>query len=346
MQENKKIVFIIPYFGKIPEYFDLWRKTALSNSKFDFLFITDIQEITEHKNIKVMSMTFGELQKKVQSRFEFPISLEEPYKLCDYKPAYGYIFEQEIEAYDFWGHCDIDMLLGNLEKFITSNILETYDKIYEHGHMTLYRNNKECNRMFMNNGDYPEYNFQEVYQSKESYYYDEYYGMMLKERRLNVNTYLNTKEFFDVRTNSLEFVDAHEDDYIDMYFELYQGSLIARKRDGSYFQEVAYAHFQKRKMNYTKINGIDDIFNTHIYIYPNIADTTFNATKISVWKSKGYKLRAKYLHMKDFYKRYQLVKDEYGSIRSYYESRQKFKERRGIANILLKGESSGSMDTK
>lgn len=346
MQENKKIVFIIPYFGKLPYYFHLWRQTALFNSKFDFLFITDIPEIQAYGNIKVLSMTFAEFQKKVQSRFDFTISLENPYKLCDYKPAYGYILEDEIKNYEFWGHCDIDVLLGDIDKFINENVLEKYDKIYEHGHMTLYRNTEENNRVFMNQGEYPEYNYQEVYQSRESYYYDEYYGMMLKSRRMNINTYLNPKEFFDVRTNCLEFVDVHDDRFKDVYFELSNGCIWAKMKDTSISKEIAYVHFQKRKMNYSKIDNLDNIMNTPIYIHLNEAEIFLENKKMPILKSKLYKVRSKYLHIVDFYKRYQLVKDEYVSIITYYKSRKKFKERRRAANILLEENNIENVDKK
>ena len=45
---------------------------------------------------KIVAIGNAEIREKIQSKFDFKISLEEPYKLCDYKPAYGYIFEEFI----------------------------------------------------------------------------------------------------------------------------------------------------------------------------------------------------------------------------------------------------------
>lgn len=79
-----------------------------------------------------------------------------PYKLCDYKPAYGYIFEEYLSSYKFWGHCDIDTIMGNLNKYITNDLLNNYDKLFCLGHFIMYRNSYDNNRTFMKpiNGNY------------------------------------------------------------------------------------------------------------------------------------------------------------------------------------------------
>ena len=65
---------------------------------------------------------------------------------------YGEIFEDYLLGYDFWGMCDMDMIFGDLSRFITTDILEKHDKIYQLGHLTLYRNNKEVNGRFRLDG--------------------------------------------------------------------------------------------------------------------------------------------------------------------------------------------------
>lgn len=41
------------------------------------------------------------MKERIQRIFDFPISLERPYKLCDYKPSYGEVFKDELAGYDF-----------------------------------------------------------------------------------------------------------------------------------------------------------------------------------------------------------------------------------------------------
>ena len=81
--------------------------TAKRNQNIDFLIYTDQNidqlEILNAENIEFKTLSFDDLRKKVQSKFDFKISLKTPYKLCDYKVAYGLIFEEELKDYDYWG---------------------------------------------------------------------------------------------------------------------------------------------------------------------------------------------------------------------------------------------------
>jgi hypothetical protein len=38
------------------------------------------------------------------------MEIRNPYKICDWKPFYGHIFREYLVAYDFWGHCDMDII--------------------------------------------------------------------------------------------------------------------------------------------------------------------------------------------------------------------------------------------
>ena len=146
----KKCCFIIPYFGKLPNYFQLFLKSCEYNPTFNWIVFTDDKTGFHYPdNVKRVEMTFLKLRDLVQSKFDFPISLERPYKLCDYKPAYGYIFSDFISGYKMWGHCDIDTLMGHLEDFITDRDIAIYDKMFTLGHMIIYKNTEENNRLFM-----------------------------------------------------------------------------------------------------------------------------------------------------------------------------------------------------
>ena len=103
----KRIAFVVPYYGKLPDFFRTWAYTAgyLKNQNIDFFLVTDLLVPFElPSNIKVVEITFQELKQRIQTQFDFHISLETPYKLCDYKPAYGLLFSDLLRGYDFWGH--------------------------------------------------------------------------------------------------------------------------------------------------------------------------------------------------------------------------------------------------
>ena len=70
-----------------------------------------------------------------EKKLGFHVSLDQSYKLCDFKPAYGFLFEEYLQGYQFWGHCDIDTIMGNLSKLLTDELLNQYDKLFCMGHM-------------------------------------------------------------------------------------------------------------------------------------------------------------------------------------------------------------------
>ena len=121
-----KICIIFPYFGKLPPQFKFWWQSALKNPTIDFMIFTDNQSILSEENIYVQYLSFEECRLLVQKQFSFPINLNSPYKLCDYKPAYGSIFYEYIKDFDFWGFGDIDLIYGDIRLFYTNEILEKY----------------------------------------------------------------------------------------------------------------------------------------------------------------------------------------------------------------------------
>lgn len=74
-------------------------------------------------------------------------------KSCDLKPAYGLIFAEDLQAFDFWACSDLDIIWGDVRRFLTPALLDTHDIISSRpdrlsGHFTLYRNTPENNRAF------------------------------------------------------------------------------------------------------------------------------------------------------------------------------------------------------
>lgn len=143
------ILLIIPYFGKFNNFFPFFLESCKNNSSVNWLIVTDDRTKYNYPpNIKVIYMTFAQLKNKIEDCFPFKISLEKPYKLCDYKPAYGMIFNDEIQGYDFWGYCDNDLIFGDIRSFLTEEILRDREKVLSRGHLSLYRNNPRMNSFF------------------------------------------------------------------------------------------------------------------------------------------------------------------------------------------------------
>lgn len=167
----KTIVVIFPYFGKLPPQYQMWRASALRNPSVDFMFFTDT-DVEPAKNIIVNKMQFSDFRQLVQKAFDFPIVLDRPYKLCEYKQAYGYILQDYIKEYDFWGFGDLDLVYGDLRSFFTEDIL-THKFLLGWGHLTLLHNDEDTNTYFMKQvAGYQ--NYKEAFTTSKITFFDEY----------------------------------------------------------------------------------------------------------------------------------------------------------------------------
>lgn len=120
-----------------------------------------------------MHKKLEEIRQIASARLGFRANIETPYKLCDFKPAYAFLFPELIAGYDFWGHSDIDIVYGDIRKFITANILNNYDVVssrhdYITGSFCLYRNKEDINTLFTESRDY-----KKVLSSERNFCFDE-----------------------------------------------------------------------------------------------------------------------------------------------------------------------------
>lgn len=167
----KSIVIIFPYFGTLPVQYKMWRASALANTTIDFLFFTD-SDIEQAQNIFVHKMQFYEFQRIVQKAFDFPIILDRPYKLCEYKQSYGYILQDYIKGYDFWGFGDLDLVYGDLRFFFTEDVLSR-KFLLGWGHLTLLHNDEDTNTYFMKQVKGYQ-NYKDAFTTNEITFFDEY----------------------------------------------------------------------------------------------------------------------------------------------------------------------------
>lgn len=219
----------------------------MANAGVDFFVFTDDRRATSKGNLYVEYMSFESFVQQIQKAVDFDISVRKPYKLCDCKPAYGLAFKDMLAGYDFWGYCDIDLIFGDIRKFVTDDILESSDRIYSNGHLSLYRNNYMMNTLFLQDGLYPEYNAREALSLDEPCYFDEYRGMELKSLRIleKGRFYDNREVRLDLRPDRLDFYDKSGN---KVYCEWNKGRLFV-KGDGVADREMLYVHFQKRQIH-------------------------------------------------------------------------------------------------
>ncbi len=172
-----RVKLIVCYYGTFPQWMNVWLKSCEINSDIDFMIVTDIKISNVPSNVSILNMSFEKLREHFSNILGFQASLENPYKLCDYKPMYGKAFQKELDGYEFWGYCDIDLIWGRISNFITKEILDKYDLIGKYGHLMIYRNNPAMNELFMQDGG--TFTYKEVFRNPDNYSFDEMSGMDL-----------------------------------------------------------------------------------------------------------------------------------------------------------------------
>lgn len=175
MPNTKSIAILTCWYGKYPWYLPYFIHSCSFNPTINFYIITDILDKIPNKpnNVKIIFKTLEEIKTTASEKLDFTVCIDTPYKLCDFKPAYGFIFSDIIKKYDFWGHGDIDVVYGNIRSFMTNDILENYDIIssrhdYITGSFCLYKNNEQMNTLFMQSKHY-----QYVFRNPMNFCFDE-----------------------------------------------------------------------------------------------------------------------------------------------------------------------------
>lgn len=261
----KKCAFIIPYFGSLPNFFPLFLRTLSYNQSYDLILVTDIDVKEKYncpQNLKVVPMKFSELQERVKQLFGEKSVLPVPYKINDYAPMFGVIFAELLTEYDYWGYCDCDVLLGDLNDFLPSVLEKDFDKTFAAGHMTLFKNTAENNIRYSQSvrGEDPWY--QEIIQTEKVMNFDEDYreknihtifketGAKVFAEDLAMNVYWGSVKFVRAKYNP-QTADFDVLPYKKARYYWQDGKVFSwhNGADGNLVrQDYSYIHLQSRKM--------------------------------------------------------------------------------------------------
>lgn len=182
-----KILLINPYYGTWPIWMPAFLLSCKANPSVTWFIPTDCEIPENHpENVIFVKSSLAELSAQVSEVTGLNIKMQRPYKLNDIRPLFGKIFNNELQGYEFWGHCDIDVIFGDIRSFITDDILNNHDVISARknniaGHFTLYRNNIQINSLYQ---AHPVY--KDAFLNPNSYYFDEV-GMteVIKKKQQN-----------------------------------------------------------------------------------------------------------------------------------------------------------------
>lgn len=259
----KSICLILPWFGgPFKNYFQFFLESCKNNPTVNWLIFTDCtQSYNYPENVKLVKCSFEYVRKRIQRIFDFEISLDRPYKLCDFKPSYGEVFQEELKNYDYWGYCDCDLIFGNIRKFISDDILDKYEMLFTRGHLHIFKNNRKTNAFFRT---IPEY--EQKLSTNNSFAFDEWAGisgawdksgkdyydeLVMDDIRTGFNAFRPTKEIAE-NTGPYSKKNVNESNIYkkmkNVFYKYDNGSLyrcycLNRKKCT---EEILYVHFQKR----------------------------------------------------------------------------------------------------
>jgi hypothetical protein len=277
----------------------MWRESALRNPSIDFMFFTDA-EVEPAKNIIVNKMQFEVFRNYIQNVFDFPIVLDRPYILCDFKPAYGESLQQYISKYDYWGYGDLDVVYGDIRTFLTDEVLANHKFFLGFGHLTLYHNDEETNSYYkvIKNG-YQDYH--ESLSTREQTFFDEYdhKGTADKWRECRPLDSWTTFPFDNVSKPKQSYhFNSLTRGWEQVIFEHIDSKLYMIRFNKGELEKIEslYAHFQHRPFMKDKVNNYD-----HFLITPSsMIDYPSNFVKCRLkFYCRKRKLMTKYYQWKD-----------------------------------------------
>lgn len=290
----KKIALINFYFApKAPDYMDFYISSCAYNPDVDFFVFTNLELQYDYKNIHIVKMQFEEFAQIIKQTIEKALKeegindeviIKHPYKIADYRPTFGLCFQKWVKDYDFWGYCDLDLVFGNIRKYVTDDLMESFDKLYEHGHFSVIRNTEKCNKMFLK--DYKNSFYSVLHMEKNSFFEEVYEKKWLPHGGINSifekegTLYKNRKALCDISFKYGNLIDLKNPSGSNRnVFVFEKGKLcrVARLSHSIENEEVFYVHFQKRKLRNLTTN-------TNEFIADNTAFRTYSHTDKDLFK--------------------------------------------------------------
>lgn len=284
---KEKVCIIVAYFGKFPNYFSLWLKSCEMNPNVNFLLVTDAEVGNRPANVTVYKTDLKDVKEKASCILGFEVALERPYKMCDYKPAYGLIFSDLLSGYDYWGHCDVDLIFGDLQSCFEKYNLSEYDRFLPLGHLSLYKNDDEVNNRFKSEQLSP--NYKEVFTNDKNFTFDEMGGMTTFYAN-GEYPFFNKRVFADIasiyhRYRVIEeyIYDECPRNYPNQIFTWENGKCYREWILGGQLhkEEYVYVHFKKRP-NFNvdfDIETVNSFYITNIGFVEKTGETTLDIIK-------------------------------------------------------------------
>lgn len=127
-EQEPRAAFLVLWLGPLPPTTDLFLASCRHNPNFTWLLITDQDApLSCPPNVRYVSTTAEKLTARFHEIIGADITIPPAYRLCDLRPTFGEVFTVELQEFSHWGHCDLDVLWGDIGRFFTPERLRTCD---------------------------------------------------------------------------------------------------------------------------------------------------------------------------------------------------------------------------
>ena len=153
---RQALTVVVTHFGRPPLWMPAFLVSCRGNPDVRWIIYTDMDaDFPVPPNVDIVPTRIEDLNRRASAALGVPVDVQPSYlkKLSDLKPAYGLIFADDLEDCDFWAYSELDVIWGDVRRFITDDLLARHDIVsVRHykltGHFTLFRNTADVNRAF------------------------------------------------------------------------------------------------------------------------------------------------------------------------------------------------------
>jgi hypothetical protein len=151
---NPWLIMLCFYFGRWPAWMYFFVESCKWNPDIRWRFYTDCGEPENRAaNIDYVPISFADYKALARVRLGIAFDPAHPYKLCDLKPALGFLHERDTVDFPFFGYGDLDVIYGNIASFYGERRLAELDVVSTHperlsGHFAVLRNTAALRHAF------------------------------------------------------------------------------------------------------------------------------------------------------------------------------------------------------
>ena len=148
------IAIVVAYFGPAPFWLPAFLLSCRANPDVRWLVYTDFEAPPAvPPNVTLTPMRLEDLSARSSRAVGARIEIARPRKICDLRIAFGVALAEDLEPFDFWAYSDIDIVWGDVRRFMTDDLLSAHDIVSSRknrlsGHFTLFRNTPAIARAF------------------------------------------------------------------------------------------------------------------------------------------------------------------------------------------------------